>query len=93
MLQEILELGLSGVFPNISIALRIFISLPVSVASGERSFNVLKQVKNYHRSTMGQERLNRLAMLNINCDIARKLDFSTVVSAFAKAKARKAFLK
>ncbi|XP_065672106.1 zinc finger MYM-type protein 1-like [Hydra vulgaris] len=93
LFQEILELGLSGVFPNISIALRIFISLPVSVASGERSFNVLKQVKNYHRSTMGQECLNGLAMLNINCDIARKLDFSTVVSAFAKAKARKAFLK
>ncbi|XP_065650734.1 zinc finger MYM-type protein 1-like [Hydra vulgaris] len=80
LFQEILELGLSGVFPNISIALRIFISLPVSVASGERSFNVLKQVKNYHCSIMGQERLNGLAMLNINCDIARKLDFSTVPS-------------
>ncbi|XP_065650752.1 uncharacterized protein LOC136078864 [Hydra vulgaris] len=93
LFQEILELGLSGVFPKILIALQIFISLPVSVASGERSFNVLKQVKNYHRSTMGQERLNGLAMLNINCDIARKLEFSTVVSAFAKVKARKAFLK
>ncbi|XP_065682505.1 uncharacterized protein LOC136095772 [Hydra vulgaris] len=70
LLEEILGLGLSGVFPNITIALRIFISLPASIASGERTFNVLKQIKNYHRSTLGQERLNGLAMLNINCDIA-----------------------
>lgn len=93
LLQEIIKLGLSGVFPNVTIALRIFLCLPASVASGERSFNVLKQVKNYHRSTMGQERLNGLAMLNINCDIARKLDFSAVISAFAHKKARKAHFK
>ena len=48
----------------------VFVSLPASVASGERTFNVLNQVKNYHRSTMGQGRLNGLAMLNINYDIA-----------------------
>ena len=74
LLKEIFELGLSAVFPNITIALRIFNSFPASVATGERTFNVLKQLKTY-RSTIGQERLNGLAMLNINCDIARKLAF------------------
>ena len=93
LLEEILGLGLLGVFPHITIALRIFISLPASTASGERTFNVLKQIKNYHRSTMGQERLNGLAMLNINCDIARKLDFSNIIAAFSEQKARKAFVK
>ena len=93
LLKEIFELGLSGVFPNLTIALRIFISLPASAASGERSFNVLKQIKNYHRSTMGQERLNGLAMLNINCDIARKLNFSEIITAFSEQKARRAFVK
>ena len=75
LLKEIFELGLSAVFPNITIALRIFNSLPASVASGERTCNVSKQIKTYHSSTIGQERLNGLAMLNINCDIARKLAF------------------
>ncbi|EMP31428.1 Bromodomain-containing protein 8, partial [Chelonia mydas] len=93
LLQEMLELGLSGVFPNITLALRIFVSLPASVALGERTFNVLKQVKNYHRSTMGQEHVNGLAMLNINYDIAQKRDFSSIISAFAEKKARKAFVK
>ncbi|XP_065642960.1 zinc finger MYM-type protein 1-like [Hydra vulgaris] len=66
MLEEILGLGLSGVLQNITIALRIFISLPASTASGERTFNVLKLIEIYHCSTIGQERLNGLAMLNIN---------------------------
>lgn len=93
ILAELLELGLSTVFPNVTISLRIFLSLPVSVASGERTFSVLKRVKNYHRSSMGQQRLNGLAMLNINCDIARKMDFKTVISAFAEKKARKVLIK
>jgi hypothetical protein len=67
------------VCPTITTALRIFVSWPASVASGERTFNVLKQVKNYYRSTMGQDRLNGFkrwfqmvsnATLSINCDLA-----------------------
>jgi hypothetical protein len=50
---EIHKLELPGVFPNIIIALRIFVSLPVSVASGERTVSVFKQVTNYCRSTVG----------------------------------------
>jgi hypothetical protein len=68
LLQETLELGLSGMFPNSTVALCIFVSLPESAASGEYAFNVLKQVRKYRRSNMGQDRLNGFAMLNINCD-------------------------
>jgi hypothetical protein len=35
----------------------------------------LKQVKNYYLSKMGQDHLNGFATLNINSDLARKLDF------------------
>jgi hypothetical protein len=42
LLQKILKLGLSGMFPNITIVLLIFVSLPVSGASGENNFSVLK---------------------------------------------------
>jgi hypothetical protein len=49
LLQDILELVLSEVFPNNINALRIFVSLPAPVTSGECTFNVLKQVMNYHR--------------------------------------------
>jgi hypothetical protein len=78
LLQEILELGLSGQFPNITISLRIFfyfagifVRLPTSGSLGERNFKVLKQVKDCCRSTMGQHRLNGFVIFSI----AQKLDF------------------
>ena len=43
----------------------LFMTLPVSVATAERSFSKLKIIKNYLRSTIAQERLDSLAMLSI----------------------------
>jgi hypothetical protein len=45
LLQEILDFCLSGVFPNITVALPIFVSFPAPVSLGERIFSVLKHVK------------------------------------------------
>ncbi|XP_026482726.1 uncharacterized protein LOC113390952 [Ctenocephalides felis] len=49
--------NLREVYPNIDIALRIFLSIPVTNCSGERSFSTLKRVKTYLRASMGQDRL------------------------------------
>ena len=92
ILETIMKQKLCSVFPNIVVALRIFLSLPASVATNERSFSVLKRIKNYLSSTMEDERLNGLAVLNINCDKARQMDFSAVINKFAEKKARKALL-
>jgi hypothetical protein len=52
-------------YPNVSVAYRILLSIPVTVASSEISFSKLKLLKNYLRSTMSQERLNDLATCTI----------------------------
>jgi hypothetical protein len=80
---------LHEVLPNLSISLRILLTIPVTVASGERSFSRLKLIKTYLRSTMTQERLCGLSVLSIENDIARSLDFSALLSEFASLKARK----
>jgi hypothetical protein len=49
LLEEILEL--CGVFPNITIALHIFVTFPASVASGERNFTVFKQLSLFKYET------------------------------------------
>lgn len=74
---------------NINIALRILLTLPVTVASGERSFSKLKIIKTYLRSTMTQERLSGLAMLGIEYDLCGKLDLKHIIKDFAELKVRK----
>nr|CAH7732796.1 unnamed protein product [Callosobruchus chinensis]CAH7756155.1 unnamed protein product [Callosobruchus chinensis] len=76
-------------FPNVVVAIKIFLTMPVTVASCERSFSKLKLIKTYLRSTMGQERLSGLAILSIEGDIARLLSYENVIKNFAMRKARK----
>ena len=93
LLNKIYEKGLQSIFPQICVALRIFVSIPVSAASGERSFSKLAIVKNCRRSTMGQERLTGLITLSSERDFgARKIKYETVIEAFASKCARKATL-
>ncbi|XP_025416783.1 52 kDa repressor of the inhibitor of the protein kinase-like [Sipha flava] len=62
----------ASMFPNIKCLLTILSVIHITTASAERSFSSLKRIKTYLRSTMGQERLNGLAMLRLNKDIQVK---------------------
>ena len=86
--NEICEL-----YPNLWVALRIACTLPVTVASAERSFSKLKLNKNYLRSSMAQERLNGPALISINNKIGHQIFFSDVINDFASRKARKQILR
>lgn len=89
ILQYIFEHNLTSSLPNVTISLRILLTLPVSVASGERSFSKLKIIKNFLRSTMHQERLSGLAILAIEQEMVDKIDFDEVIKEFAAVKSRK----
>ena len=52
VLNYICQHNLENEFPNICVALRILLMLPLSIASAERSFSKLKLIKTYLRSTM-----------------------------------------
>ena len=52
-------------FPNIITLLEIYLTIPLSNASAERSFSILKRIKNYLRSTIGQTKLSALSLLYI----------------------------
>uniref|UniRef100_J3N7P6 HAT C-terminal dimerisation domain-containing protein n=1 Tax=Oryza brachyantha TaxID=4533 RepID=J3N7P6_ORYBR len=67
-------------YPNVSIAYRILFTIPVTVASAERSFSKLKLLKNYLRSGMSQERLNGLATLCIEKGMLDQIDMNTVIN-------------
>jgi hypothetical protein len=89
LLNQIFSKGLEPMFPSICILLRIFNTMSVSVAEGERSFSKMKIIKNYFRATMGQERLSSFMMLSIENELARSVSYEEVISNFASRKARK----
>lgn len=90
LLNRLHNLKMDALFPNIVIMLRIFCTLPVTVAEAERSFSTLSRVKNVFRSTMCQDRLTSLGTLAIEARLARQLDYEPVIDMFARAKSRKA---
>ena len=77
------------VYPNLSIALRVLLTCPVSVACAERSFSKLKLIKTFHRSTMMDERLTSLATISIESSCVRDLDLDRIIDVFAAEKARR----
>ena len=89
MLDYIYKEQILDLYGNLSIALRLLLTLPVTVASGERSFSALKLLKTYLRSTMSQDRLSGLALISIERNVRRSLNLEDIVTAFAQAKARK----
>ena len=69
-------------YPNASIAYRILLTIPVTVASVKRNFSKLKLLQSYLRSTMSQERLNELAILSIKQDLLENIEYKSLISNF-----------
>ncbi|XP_072149505.1 uncharacterized protein [Setaria viridis] len=78
-------------YPNTSIAYRILFTMPVTMASAERTFSKLKLLKNHLRSTMSQERLNGLATLCIEKTLWDEIDTDAIINDFASRNVRRNF--
>ena len=89
MYQLILDKGVESSFPNVEIMLRMYFVLMVTNCSAERSFSKMKIIKNRLRTSMTHERLSHLAVLSIESDILRQLDFNQFIDDFANRKVRK----
>lgn len=87
--KVIFENMVQSTFPNVMTALRIYRCLMITNATGERTFSKLKLLKNCHRSSMTQERLNSLAIMATEYDILQKVDFQDILKDFTTNKLRK----
>lgn len=90
--EVIAECDTSKMLPELHKLLVAAVTFPVSNATSERMFSVLKRVKTCFRSTMGQGRLSNISVLNIEKDMLDGLDYDDVLDKFA-AKARKVELQ
>ena len=84
MCKHFVTYSMSDSFFQLLKVFKIYLAIPVSSAEAERSFSCLNLLKNCLRTTMGQERLSSLAVININKDILRKVDLDKIIDIFAE---------
>ena len=89
VIQLMLESCVCSSFPQVYKVLVLFATIPVTVASAERSFSKLKLIKTYLRSKMAQEKLAGLTILSIENEEANALDKSELIHRFANINSRK----
>jgi hypothetical protein len=78
-----------GEFQTVWVAYRILLTIPITIASAERSFSKLKLIKTYLRTTISQERLSGLAMISIENEYLDKLNYDNLIEEFTSKNARR----
>lgn len=74
----------TDLYPGVKACLLVLLSMPVSTATAERSFSMMRRIKTYLRSTMTTDRMSGLGLLNIYQETEINLD--RVADVFAGRK-------
>ena len=65
--------------------LQLYLTVPVTSSTSERSFYALRQTKTYLRNTMTQEKLNQSMLCYVHSDRTDAIDFLEAANEFAMA--------
>ena len=69
--------------------MKLALTLPVVTATVEKSFSVMKYIKNELRNRMGNRWMNDCLMVYIEKDVACSIDNETIMQRFQNIKTRK----
>ena len=72
MVKTMHQNGLHDILPVLYKVASIVATIPATSCSAERSFSALRLIKAFLRSTMGQDRLSSIAVINIGRKYANK---------------------
>lgn len=72
-----------NVFANLYKLMQVALTLPISSASCERSFSVLRRIKTWIRSSMNQDRFTDMSILHIERDISNKIESVNILNNFS----------
>lgn len=85
--------NLKCLFPNIEVALRMYLVLMVTNYTAEGSFSKMKIIKNRLYTKMTKNRLSSLTLLSIESDVTRKIEIKNFIKHFLHKTSRKIDLK
>ena len=78
-----------NMFSEVHRLLRVYLTIPMSSATAERTFSALRNLKNYLRSSMTQKRLNHIMLLHIYQEKVDHLDLKGIAKSFIEANIRR----
>ena len=81
--------GKYNFYPSLAKAYQLPLTIPISVASNERSFSKLRMVKNYLRSMLKEERIDFLMISACAVDVVDDIDLEKIAEEWSKLKTRK----
>ena len=87
MLETMHENDLFDMMPEFSNVVHILAVIPATSYSAERSFSTLRRLKSYLRSTMGQQRVSNIALINIERAYANSVvnnDMDRIIDIFGR---------
>jgi len=76
-------------FSEIVRLLRLYLTIPVTTATAERSFSSLRRIKTYLRSTMTEQRLNNILLLHAHKEMMDALNLTEIARLFVSCNARR----
>ena len=83
------QAGTIVMFSEVLVLVKLFLTIPVTTASVERSFSALRRLKTYLRSTMTQNRLNNVALPHVHKNDADGIDLHDIARDFITANNRR----
>ena len=79
-----------GLVPEFVRFVKLLMTIPGSSCTNERSFSALRRLKTYLRTTMLQDRLNHVAIMNIYSELADDLDLEKLMDIFISRNSKRA---
>jgi len=76
------KLNPAGGFPDLRRLLQLALTVPIANVAAERSFSSLRKIRTYVRSTMVEQCLSGIALLNIENELAKNIDYDKIVDTF-----------
>ena len=84
--RKMVETNKDVIYPLVYLLVKLLLTLPIATATVERSFSVMKYIKNELRNRMRDQWLNDCLTVYINKDIARRIDNESIMQRFQNMK-------
>lgn len=89
IIQALASFILATSYSEVLGACIIYLTMPNTVATAERSFSKLKIIKNYLRNSIEQKLLSNISILNIEQGRTKDIDIEKIIIHFSNMKARR----